>query len=120
MTHPLLFLSFASFVFSINEKGFSVQYHGKNHITFWHKDNPLGEGEYEPYQVKNKGDSDCGYLIINSIVMGNRFGEKAEEIKLSSQRPLERLPDKSIKVLHCIPSGKKTVIYSGETIKCLQ
>lgn len=119
MAH-LLLLGYASFAHLINRKGFKIQNHADNHITFWHNNEKPEKGEYEPYQIKYRSFSDCGCLVINPIVMNDRFKECADDIKYYCQRPTNPL-DRSSKPSHCSPRKRDicTKIYSGECVECL-
>jgi len=118
----LLHLGYASFVYVVDKDGYKVQCHARNHITIWHNDESPDKGEYEPYQVKNKGNSDCGCLVINAIVFNERFGSGSNKIKYFCQREFKILLDKSQKIEHCETSLREEVctpISNGETVRCL-
>jgi len=127
-----LYFGYASFVYFICKKGYSVQPHAiskitqaNNWITFWYegKESP---DEYDPYQVKYKSEADCGCVVINAEVLDERFEKDANlvnTLKKSCKRIKRTIPNKTIgkteiDVTHCYEPGHKTTIHNGDEVSC--
>jgi len=127
-------LGYASFVYFVYKNGYEVQCHAKNRITFWHDEK--SKNEYDSYQVRDKGDDDCGYVVIDPEALDERFkgedkeGEDKEErvkrivtLKTGCTRIKQITKNKitgvdEIRVSHCHEPGHKTTIRNGEIVEC--
>ena len=119
-----LFLGYASFVYFIDKKGYKVQCHAENRITFWY--DTESRDEYDSYQIRGKEKRDCGYVVIDSGSIDDRFAgddNLIEALKTDCGR-LKRITrnkinkNDEIKVYHCESPGHKTAIHNDETVQC--
>jgi hypothetical protein len=120
-----LYFGYASFVYFVSKRGYTLQSHADNKLTFWleGKESP---DEYDPYQLMYKSESDCGCVVINSFVLDERFKDDNSGLVKAlkkCERKKRTIQDKTTKcnkidVPHCYESGHKTTIHNGEIIEC--
>ena len=120
-----LYFGYASFVYFVNERGYTLQSCTDNQLTFWLEGKETPD-KYDPFQLMYKSDSDCGCVVVNSFVFNERFKEdKTGLIKAlkKCERQKRAVKDKTterdeIDVPHCYEPGHKTTIYNGEIVEC--
>ena len=118
----LLLLGYASFVYFVDQNGYKIQCHAKNHIAFWN--DTKSNDEYDPYQLRGQDAHDCGQVVINSNDIDERFTGNdglINTLKTDCKRMKEIIKQEKhdvILVHHCKASGHKTIIQDGETVVC--
>jgi hypothetical protein len=127
-----LHFGYASFVYLVSKRQYSFQPHARdeitqeyNRVTFWIK----GQGsphEYDPYQIKYKSESDCGCVVINAVVLNERFindNTRLLNILNEKSKRKKRLIENvrgyiEVDIPHCNKSGCETTIHSGDIVRC--
>ena len=121
-----LYFGYASFVYFVDKRGYTIQSQAENRITFWLAEKESRD-EYDPYQLRYSSETDCGCVVINPQVLEERFKDDKtgliQDLTAGSKRMKQIVHNKlskrdEIKIPHCHEPGHETPIYGGEIVRC--